>query len=143
MVVSLDLLLIYCQVSKPKVLPISAVCIRATPKSTSGSKLPILGMVIPPLIWNPYHGYIHPYYLVDDHPLLYGSNGSLHPSTYESKCLNRLPARVRVKLTAHSHHSRHPQTPRCHMNKNHHMVIKNLAFFFGVSNSLSIIEVDM
>ena len=47
--------------------------------------------------------YIHPYYLVDDHPLLYGSNGSLHPSTYESKCLNRLPARVRVKLTAHSH----------------------------------------
>ena len=32
------------------------------------SKLPILGMVIPPLIGNPYNGYINPYYWVDDHP---------------------------------------------------------------------------
>ena len=31
---------------------------------------------------NPYNGYINPYYLVDDHPLLYGNNGSLDPSTY-------------------------------------------------------------
>ncbi len=45
------------------------------------SKLLILGMVIPPLIGNPYNGYINPYYWVDDHPLLYGNNGSLDPDT--------------------------------------------------------------
>ena len=39
-------------------------------------------MVIQPLIGNPYNGYINPYYWVDDHPLLYGNNGSLDPSTY-------------------------------------------------------------
>ena len=47
-----------------------------------GSKLLILGMVIQPLIGNPYNGYINPYYWVDDHPLLYGTIGSLDPSTY-------------------------------------------------------------
>ena len=31
---------------------------------------------------NPYNRYINPYYEVDDHPLLYGNNGSLDPSTY-------------------------------------------------------------
>ena len=31
---------------------------------------------------NPYNGYINPYYWVDDHPLLYGNNGSLDPGTY-------------------------------------------------------------
>ena len=31
---------------------------------------------------NPYNWYIKPYYRVDDHPLLYGNNGSLDPSTY-------------------------------------------------------------
>ena len=46
------------------------------------SKVAILGMVIPPLIGNPYNGYINPYYWVDDHPLLYGNNGSLDPGTY-------------------------------------------------------------
>ena len=29
--------------------------------------------LIPPLIGNPYNGYINPYYWVDDHPLLYGN----------------------------------------------------------------------
>ena len=33
---------------------------------------------------NPYNGYINPYYWVDDHPLLYGNNGSLDPDTNES-----------------------------------------------------------
>ena len=33
---------------------------------------------------NPYDGYINPYYWVDDHPLLYGNNGSLDPSTFVS-----------------------------------------------------------
>ena len=32
----------------------------------------ILGMVIPPLIGNPYNGQINPYCWVDDPPLLYG-----------------------------------------------------------------------
>ena len=32
-----------------------------------GSKLLILGVVIPPLVGNPYNGYINPYYKVDDH----------------------------------------------------------------------------
>ena len=49
-----------------------------------GSKLPLLGMVIQPLVWNPYNGYINPYYWVDDHPLLYGNNGSLDPSTFHN-----------------------------------------------------------
>ena len=48
-----------------------------------GSKLLVLGMVIQPLIGNPYNGYINPYYWVDDHPLLYGNNVSLDPSTCE------------------------------------------------------------
>ena len=48
-----------------------------------GSKLLVLGMVIQPLVGNPYNGYINPYYWVDDHPLLYGNNGSLDPSTYD------------------------------------------------------------
>ena len=41
-----------------------------------------IGMVIPPFSRNPYNGYISPYYWVDDHPLLYGNNGSLDPGTY-------------------------------------------------------------
>ena len=45
------------------------------------SKVAILGMVIPPFNRNPYNGYINPYYWVDDHPLLYGNNGSLDPGT--------------------------------------------------------------
>ena len=49
-----------------------------------GSKLLVLGMVIQPLIGNPYNGYINPYYWVDDHPLLYGNNVSLDPSTHEN-----------------------------------------------------------
>ena len=47
------------------------------------SKVAILGMVIQPLIGNPYNGYINPYYWADDHPLLYGNSGSLDPGTYE------------------------------------------------------------
>ena len=39
-------------------------------------------MVIQPLVGNPYNGYINPYYWVDDHPLLYGNDGSLDPSTF-------------------------------------------------------------
>ena len=58
--------------------PMTDVCIYEP-----GSKLLVLGMVIQPLIGNPYNGYINPYYWVDDHPLLYGNNVSLGPSTYK------------------------------------------------------------
>ena len=54
-----------------------------------GSKLLVLGMVIQPSIGNPYNGYINPYYWVDDHPLLYGNNGSLDPSTHGVKLVVR------------------------------------------------------
>ena len=33
---------------------------------------------------NPYNGCINPYYWVDDHPLLYGNNGSFDPGTFEN-----------------------------------------------------------
>ena len=32
---------------------------------------------------NPYNGYINPYYWPDDHPLLYGNNGSLGLGTHK------------------------------------------------------------
>ena len=54
------------------------------------SKAAILGMVIQPLIGNPYNGYINPYYWVDDHPLLYGNIGSLDPSTYVDMYVDKL-----------------------------------------------------
>ena len=38
-----------------------------------GSKVLVLGMVIPPLIGNPHNGNINPYYWVHDHLLLYGN----------------------------------------------------------------------
>ncbi len=42
----------------------------------------LLEMVIPPLIGILIiNGYINPNYWVDDHPLLYGNNGSLDPGT--------------------------------------------------------------
>ena len=55
-----------------------------------------IGMVIPPLIGNPYNGYINPYYWVDDHPLLYGNNGSLDHGTYLSKSGSSSLQTVRV-----------------------------------------------
>ena len=40
---------------------------------------------------NPYNGYKNPYYWVDDHPLLYGNNGSLDPSTYAQVKIGNSP----------------------------------------------------
>ena len=39
---------------------------------------------------NPYNGYINPYYWVDDHPLLYGNNGSLDSGTYKTIAISYL-----------------------------------------------------
>ena len=51
--------------------------------SQGRSQLLVLGMGnLQPLIGNPYNGDKNPYYWVDDHPLLYGNNVSLDPSTY-------------------------------------------------------------
>ena len=47
-----------------------------------GQEFAIWGMVIPPLIGNPYNGYINPYYWVDDYPL-HGNDGNLEPITQE------------------------------------------------------------
>ena len=67
---------------------------KSTAKTTATfvpwSKVAILGMVIPPLIGNPYNGYINPYYWVDDHPLLYGNHGSLDPGTFRNTKQNCL-----------------------------------------------------
>ena len=47
-----------------------------------GQKSRFFGDGHPTFNRNPYNGYINPYYWVDDHPLLYGNNGSLDPGTY-------------------------------------------------------------
>lgn len=41
----------------------------------------------PPLIGNPYHGYVSPYYWVDDHRVLYGKSAE---TSLRSLCLNEL-----------------------------------------------------
>ena len=59
----------------------------------------VLGLVIPPLIGNPYNGYINPYYWVNDHPLLYGNDGSLETGSSTSQpffCTNSM-LKVRMK----------------------------------------------
>ena len=43
-------------------------------------------MVIQPLIGHPYNGYINPYYWVDDHPLLYHTNRTIHASECRTPC---------------------------------------------------------
>ena len=47
-----------------------------------GQKSRFFGDGHPTFNRNPNNGYINPYYWVDDHPLLYGNNGSLDPSTF-------------------------------------------------------------
>ena len=52
------------------------------PACTSYDSEDYIGDGHPTFNRNPYNGYINPYYWVDDHPLLYGNNGSLDPGTY-------------------------------------------------------------
>ena len=57
---------------------------------------------------NLYNGYINTYYWVDDHPLLYGNNGSLDPSTCFSEihCLTKYMVEFCMLLaTLHSMYS--------------------------------------
>ena len=54
----------------------------------------------PPLIGNPYSGYIHPHYWVDDPPLLHGNNGSLDPiATYDLSPLEETLLEPSLALT--------------------------------------------
>ena len=64
------------QLAKGRFLSVMMRCARV-------DQLPMLGMVIPPLIGNPYNGHINPYHWVDDHPLLYGNNGNLDPQEWK------------------------------------------------------------
>ena len=50
------------------------------------SKVAILGMVISPLVGNPYNGYINPYYWVDEF-IPYGNNGSWSTLAHIFDCL--------------------------------------------------------
>ena len=43
-----------------------------------------------------YNGYINPYYWVDDHPLLYGNNGSLDPGTFLEKITENYQQHVSI-----------------------------------------------
>ena len=45
-------------------------------------------MVIPPLIGNPYNGYINPCYWVDDQTLLHANNASLDPIAHMDQRLS-------------------------------------------------------
>ena len=45
----------------------------------------------------PYNGYINPCYWVDDHPLLYGNNGSLDPGTYKNHVVSPLEVNHHLK----------------------------------------------
>ncbi len=53
---------------------------------SDGSKISVpkkqdIGHGHPTFNRNPHNGYINSYYWVDDHPLLYGNNGSLDPTS--------------------------------------------------------------
>ena len=59
--------------------PILKLPMHAQSPYEPGSKLLILGIIIPP-IGNPRHRYVNPYNWVDDHLLLQGGNGNLDPT---------------------------------------------------------------
>ncbi len=66
----------------------------------------ILGMGRPPTFnRNPYNGYINPYYWVDDHPLVYGKNGSLDPGTFDTdRCIDPEPWSSTSWVAFHKNH---------------------------------------
>ena len=63
------------------------------------SKVAILGMVITPGNRNPHNREMNPYYWVDDHPLLYGNNGSLDTGTHQNLPQHLTQARRQSFLT--------------------------------------------
>ena len=59
-----------------------------------GSINSLLGMFIPPLIGNPYNGYKHHYYWVDDHPILHGNDESLDQKAHIFKIYSSMIQQV-------------------------------------------------
>ena len=70
---------------------------------------------------NPYNGYINHYYWVDDHPLLYGNNGSLDPGTYISSFRTLFGAKLlsKQKKTFAGDPSRNAFPRTCHFLPSH------------------------
>ena len=62
------------------------------------------------------NGYINPYYWVDDHPLLYGNNGSLDPGTHHFLKCSKI--KITRKLFFFSLH-RFLEKTRYQLKKNH------------------------
>ncbi len=83
----------------------------------------LLGMGHPTFNRNPYNWYIKPYYWVDDHPLLYGNNGSLDPSTCKEATFDPMQvAPGPPKYPKPRHHQRMPnysfrwpEIPKCNL----------------------------
>ena len=103
------------------------------------SKLVVLGMVIPPLIGNPYNGYLNPYYWVDDHPLLYGNNGSLDPSTYAHIAFRTYNPPFR--LPKKEHHSESAGTLLWRASKKEGWMTLFFAGFFWISSPHQWLEI--
>ena len=66
--------------------PLVQFGVRFNLKYVPGSKLLVLGMVIPPLIGNPYNGYINPYVigLMRLSPIIWKQWELIDPGTYET-----------------------------------------------------------
>ncbi len=79
---------------------------------SQGRSTPCFGDGRPPTFnRNPYNGYINPYYWVDDHPLLYGNNGSLDPGTYDAGINGFSRGSTKISMTiADSHGSACPKS---------------------------------
>ena len=88
-----------------------------------GSKVLVLGMVIPPLIGNPHNGNINPYYWVHDHLLLYGNNGSLDPDTCDLKTSKEYPTIPLLLLSILEFSLGTLAGPMVNINNNHHVPI--------------------
>ena len=62
---------------------------------------------------NPCNGYINPYHWVDDHPLLYGNNGSLDPfAIYGHICWMWHPPRIPVTTRIMNHFQDRESQPK-------------------------------
>ena len=87
-----------------------------------GQKSRFFGDGHPTFNRNPYNWYIKPYYWVDDHPLLYGNNGSLDPiahmkaksfykPSFQGQCCNRPTAKLTWTSSKKSNPKNHPPKP--------------------------------
>ena len=74
-----DLLAYQCQPStvNPLLISWTLFCAMVKSRYVGDGKPPTFNRSL-------YNGYINPYYWVDDHPLLFGNNGSLDPSTFHN-----------------------------------------------------------